>query len=43
MENNEFKNVRIKNHTRYYSNDIIKLEDIDFDILIDEKSPKNIF
>ena len=43
MENNEFKEVRIKNHTRYYFNDIIKLGDIDLDnILIDKKSYENI-
>ena len=35
MENNEFKNFRIKNRTCYYFDDIIKLEDFDFnDILI---------
>ena len=34
MENNEFE-VRIKNRTCYYFDDIIKLEDFDFnDILI---------
>ena len=39
MENNEFKKDHIKNHTCYYFNDIIKLEDFDIDnILIDEKS-----
>ena len=39
MENNEFKNVHIKNRTCYQFDDIIKLEDFDFDnILIDEKS-----
>ena len=38
MENNEFKNVRIKNGTCYYFVDIIKLEDFDLgDILIDKK------
>ena len=36
MGNNEFKEVRIKNRTCYYFNDIIKLEDFDLDnILID--------
>ena len=42
MENNEFKEVCIKNRTYYYFNDMIKLEDFDFDILIDRKSHKNI-
>ena len=43
MKNNEFKKVGIKNHTCYYFNDIIKLEDFDLDnILIDEKSHENI-
>ena len=43
MGNNEFKEVRIKNRTCYYFNDIIKLEDFDLDnILIDEKSYENI-
>ena len=43
MENNEFKEVRIKIRTCYYFYDIIELEDIDFDdILIDEKSHENI-
>ena len=31
MENNEFKNVRIKNRTCYYFDDIIKLEDFYLD------------
>ena len=43
MENNEFKKVRIKNHTCYYFDDIIKLEDFDiYKTLIDGKSHKNI-
>ena len=43
MENNEFKKLCIKICTCYYFNDIIRLEDFDFDnILIDEKSHKNI-
>ena len=43
MENNEFKQVHIKNRTCYCFDDIIKLEDFDLDnILIDEKSHKNI-
>ena len=31
IENNEFEKVRIKNRTCYYFDDIIKLEDFDFD------------
>ena len=43
MENSEFKKFCIKNRTRYYIDDIIKLEDFDLDnILIDEKSHKKI-
>ena len=43
MENNEFKEVCIKNRTCYYFDYIIKLKDFDFNnILIDEKSHKNI-
>ena len=43
MENDEIKNVRIKNRTCYYFDGIIKLEDFDLDnILIDEKSHENI-
>ena len=39
MENNEIKKVDIKNHTCFYFNDFIKLEDFDLDnILIDKKS-----
>ena len=41
MESNELKEINIKNHT-FYFDDIIKIEDFDFDILIDEKSYKNI-
>ena len=44
MENNEFSKIRIKNRTCYYFNDIIKIEDIDFDkILIDEKIIRKYF
>ena len=43
MKNDEFKKIHIKNRTCYYFDDIIKLEDIDFDnISIDEKSHENI-
>ena len=36
MENKELKQVRIKSHTCYYFDDIIKLEDCNLDnILID--------
>ena len=42
MENNE-KKACIKNRTCYYFDNIVKLEDFDFDnILIDEKLHKNI-
>ena len=38
MENNEFKKVSINNLTCYYVDDIIKLEDFDFNnISVDEK------
>ena len=33
MENNEFKKNRIENHMCHYFNDMIKLEDFDFDVL----------
>ena len=44
MESNgELIEINIKNHTCYYFDDIIKIEDVDFDnILLDEKSYKNI-
>ena len=43
MENNEFKKVSIKIRMCYYFDDIIKLEDFDFDnILTYEKSHENI-
>ena len=43
MQNNEFKKVLIKNHTWYYFDAVIKLEDFDIDnIVIDEKSHENI-
>ena len=39
MESNELKEIDIKNSTCYYFDDIIKIEDFDFDnILINEKS-----
>ena len=38
MDSNELKETDIKNRTCYYFDDIIKLEDLDFDdILIDQK------
>ena len=41
--NDEFKKIKIKNHTSYYFGDIIKPEDFDFDsILTEEKSHENI-
>ena len=37
MDSNELKETDIKNRTCYYFDDIIKLEDLDFDdILIDQ-------
>ena len=43
MENNKLKEISIKNRTCYYFDDIIKIEDFDFDtILIDEKACENI-
>ena len=43
MKHDEFKIVCIKNRTCYYFDEIIKLEDFDFDnILIDEKCRENI-
>ena len=41
--NNKLKEIAIKNRTYYYFDDIIEIEDLDFDnILINEKSYKNI-
>ena len=34
MENNEFKEVNIRNYTCYYFDDIIEIEDFDFDIIL---------
>ena len=43
MENNESKKVCIRNRLCYYFDDKIKLEDLDFDIVLtDEKSHRNI-
>ena len=41
---NELKEIDVKNCTCYYSHDVIKTEDFDFDnsILLDEKSYENI-
>ena len=40
---NEFKRINIKNGTCYYFDDIIRVEDIDFDnILLEKKSFENI-
>ena len=41
MKNCKFQKVCTKNHTCYFD-DIIDFEDFDFDILIAEKSRKNI-
>ena len=40
--NDELKETDIKNRKCYCFDDIIKIEDFDFDILIGEKSYKNI-
>ena len=43
MENNELKRFCIENRMCHYFEDIIKIEDFDFDnILLNEKSYKNI-
>ena len=42
-KDNELKKVGIKNRTCYYFDDIVKIEDFDFDnILLEEKSSENI-
>ena len=42
-ESNELKEIHIKNCTCYYFDDIIKIEDFDFDnIIIDEKLYKKL-
>ena len=44
MKNNELKKDCIKNITRYYFDDIIKLKDFDLDnVLIVDKSYKNMY
>ena len=44
MKNNELKKVCIQNCTCYYFDDVIKIEDFDFDIvLMVEKSYGNIW
>ena len=39
---NKLKEIHIKNHACYHFDEIIRVEDIDFHILLDEKSYKNI-
>ena len=39
MENIKSKNVRIRNRMCYYFDDIIKLEDFDFDKMLIDKKP----
>ena len=42
-EMNNLREINIKNRTCSFFDDIIKIEDFDFDnILLDEKSPENI-
>ena len=38
----KLKEINIKSCTFYYFDDIIKIEDSDFDILLEEKSHENI-
>ena len=38
----ELKQIDVRNSMCYHFDDIIKIEDVDIDILIDEKSYKNI-
>ena len=38
----ELKEIDVRNSMCYYFDDIIKIEDVGIDILIDEKSYKNI-
>ena len=43
VSNDKLKEINIKNRLCYYFNDMIKIEDFDFDnILLDEKSYGNI-
>ena len=43
MESNKLKEIDIKNPTCYYFEDLIKIEDFDFDnIIIDERLDKRI-
>ena len=43
VSNDKLKEINIKNRLCYYFNDMIKIEDFDFDnILLDEKSYENI-
>ena len=43
MESNKLKEIDIKNPTCYYFEDLIKIEDFDFDnIVIDERLDKRI-
>ena len=39
---NELEKTNIKNRTCYYFDDLIRVEDIDFDILLDKKIYENI-
>ena len=41
--NNKLKEIDIKNCTCYYFDDIIKIEDFNFDILINEKIIRKYF
>ena len=42
MENNKFQKVGIKNRMCYYFNGIIKIEDFDFNVLLNGNLYENI-
>ena len=42
IENNKLRKVFIKKRSCYYFDDVIIIEDFDFDILLDQKSDENI-
>ena len=42
IENNKLRKVFIKKRSCYYFDDVIIIEDFNFDILLDQKSDENI-